>query len=81
MFCAVSALCALGGVSGRRLGCPWLGIMPGTWQRPGMQQLRLLAAPVPDAAACSGQSAPVGVLLRAERRTWRNENENVGTDE
>lgn len=73
MLCTVSALCALGGVSGRRLGCPL------AWHH--AWHLRLLAAPVPEAAACSGQSAPVDALLGAEHRTWRNENENVGTDE
>lgn len=45
VLCPVTGLCALGGDSGSSWVAPWLGIVAGTWQRPGMQHLRLLAAP------------------------------------
>lgn len=45
VLCPVTGLCTLGGDSGSSWVAPWLGIVAGTWQRPGMQHLRLLAAP------------------------------------
>lgn len=47
MLCTVTALGALGGVSGSRLGCPlaWHASCLALGMALGMQHLRLLAAP------------------------------------
>lgn len=70
VLCTVTALCALGGVSGSRLGCPlpWHH----AWDLAEAWDATPQAAGCSCSlihAACSGQSAAVGTLLGTEGRT------------
>lgn len=81
MLSTVSALCALGGDSGNKLGCPC-----GSASFCQFTEARA-AAPWADGCcymlmpiACTEWLAPIGTLLSLGGRTRRNEKQNIRTN-